>query len=110
MGCVRLPVCPGAWLDDLWWALERPAVGTMNEERDIRPRLGKIRVPTLITSGRYVFCTPATVELVHRGIPGSELVLFEGSSHYPHLEKTERYLVILDGFLTRTERQGAAIA
>lgn len=92
------------WLGSPRQALESPAVGTMNvEERDVRPRLGEIRMPTLITSGRFDFCSPTTVEFVRRGIPGSEWVLFEKSSHYPHIEETRRYLAILNGFLARVE-------
>jgi proline-specific peptidase len=94
------------WPDHLLRALERPAVGTMNADHwDIRPRLGEIRVPTLVTSGRFDFCTPATVQLVHQGIPGSDWVLFEESSHYPHVEETKRYVAVIDGFLTRAERK-----
>lgn len=39
---------------------------------DITDRLDRIRVPTLIFSGRHDEVTPATVEQVHKGIPGSE--------------------------------------
>src|SRR5262249_51491269 len=46
---------------------------------DITDRLGEIDVPTLVTSGRYDECTPQQAEIVHRGIPGSEWILFEDS-------------------------------
>src|SRR5262249_51246850 len=48
---------------------------------DIVGRLGEIGVPTLITTGRHDECTPRQAEVVHRGIRGSEWVLFEDSSH-----------------------------
>ena len=81
-------------------------MGTMNaDEWDIRLRLGETRVPALVTSGWYDFCASTTVELVHRGIPGSEWLLLEESAHYPHMEETGRYLATLDGFLTRAERK-----
>ena len=66
-------------------------------------RLGEIDVPTLVTSGRHDECTPKQAEIVHRGIRGSEWILFEDSSHMQFCEEPERYLEVLDGFLTRVE-------
>jgi proline-specific peptidase len=71
---------------------------------DIVERLGEIRVPTLVTSGRYDEATPAIAETIQRGIPGAEWVLFEESSHTAHIEEAERYLEVLDEFLARVER------
>ena len=70
---------------------------------DITSRLGEIRVPTLIISGRYDEVLPSVAETVHRGIEGSEMVLFEKSAHCPHLEEPERYMQVLDEFYTRIE-------
>lgn len=70
---------------------------------NIETRLSEISVPTLLLSGRYDEVTPACVEKLHLGISGSEWVLFENSSHMPHLEETERYLQVLDEFLSRVE-------
>jgi proline-specific peptidase len=66
-------------------------------------RLGEIRLPTLLLSGRYDEATPAVVETVQRGIHGSEWMVFENSSHMPHLEETERYIQVLSDFLSRVE-------
>jgi len=77
-------------------------VGTL-KEWDITGRLGEIDVPTLVTSGRHDECTPMQAEIVHRGIPGSEWVVFEDSSHMQFAEEPERYLEVLDDFLTRVE-------
>jgi proline-specific peptidase len=70
---------------------------------DITGRLGEIRIPTLVTSGRHDECTPRIAEAVHRGIPRSEWVLFEESSHMAFVEETDRYLDVLDDFLSRVE-------
>jgi len=70
---------------------------------DITGRLGEIEVPTLVTTGRHDECTPRQAEIVHRGIAGSEWVLFEDSSHMQFAEEPERYLRVLDDFLTRVE-------
>ncbi len=66
-------------------------------------RLVEIRVPTLLLSGRYDEATPAIVETVHGGIKGSKWVIFENSSHMPHLEETERYMQVLNDFLSHVE-------
>ena len=71
---------------------------------DIVNRLGEIRVPTLVTSGRHDEATPAIGETVHRGIAGSEWVLFEHSSHMAHAEEADRYMRVLAEFLSRIER------
>ena len=80
-------------------------IGTL-KEWTIVSKLGEIRVPTLVIGGRFDEATPAITETVHRGIPGSEWVIFENSSHLPHVEETERYLQVLGQFLQRVEAQG----
>jgi proline-specific peptidase len=77
-------------------------IGTL-KDWDIVSRLGEIRVPALVVGGRYDEATPAITETVHRGIPGSEWVIFENSAHMPHVEETERFLQVLDRFLSRVE-------
>jgi L-proline amide hydrolase len=77
-------------------------IGTL-KDWDIRHRLNEIRVPTLILSGLYDEATPAIAETVQRGIPGSEWVLFENSSHSPHIEETEKYMQVVAEFLARVE-------
>lgn len=72
---------------------------------DIRPRLGDIHQPTLITAGRYDGMAVKQEELLHANIPHSEVVLFEKSAHFAHGEEPERYLSVLDDFLTRTEQK-----
>lgn len=70
---------------------------------NIEPRLSEIVAPTLLLSGRYDEVTPACVKIVQKGISGSEWVLFENSSHMPHLEETEQFLQVLNEFLHRLE-------
>src|SRR5215208_4166189 len=78
------------------------ATGTL-KEWDIRDRLGEINLPTLITSGRYDAATPAIAETVHRGIAGSEWVMFEHSSHAAHLEEENEYRRVVEDFMRRVE-------
>ncbi len=72
---------------------------------DRTERLGEIRAPTLITVGRHDEITPACAETMHKGIPNSELRVFEESSHTAHLEETDRYLEVVADFLARVERE-----
>jgi proline-specific peptidase len=70
---------------------------------DRTPRLGEIRVPTLITCGRFDEATPAMAEALHQGIAGSELTVFEHSAHQAQLEETELYLWTVATLLARVE-------
>ena len=74
-----------------------------NRDWDVTDRLGAIRVPTLITAGRHDGLVPDQHDLLHAGIAGSELAVFEESSHYAHAEEPERYLATLATFLGRVE-------
>jgi proline-specific peptidase len=81
------------------------ATGTL-KEWDITQRLHEIRIPTLITSGRYDEATPAIAETTHTHIPNSQWVLFEHSSHMPFVEEPDRYMKVLGDFLARVEQSG----
>jgi proline-specific peptidase len=70
---------------------------------DISDRLNEIKIPTLITSGRYDEATPAISETVHRGIKNSKLVIFEHSAHAAHIEEPKRYIHVLEEFLNQVE-------
>ena len=86
----------------LWGPSEFHATGRL-KEWDVTPRLGEVRLPTLVLSGRFDEATPAVVEAIQRGIAGSESVTFEESSHMPHVEEPERFLSVVEAFLARVE-------
>jgi proline-specific peptidase len=77
---------------------------------DIRDRLGEISVPTIVISGKHDEATPLIAETVHQGIPGSEWVLFENSSHSAHAEEPERYIQVATEFMSRAEAQVSGAA
>jgi proline-specific peptidase len=83
------------------------ATGTL-KEWDISDRLGEIELPTLVTSGRHDEATPAIAETVHRGIAGSEWVIFENSSHMAHLEEEDEYRRVVEDFMRRVEEGQAS--
>lgn len=77
---------------------EMNPTGTL-KDWDIADRLGDVSTPTLVLSGRYDEATPTVVRPIAEGIPGAEWVVFEASSHMPHIEEKERYLQVVEGFL-----------
>ena len=77
-------------------------VGTL-KNWDITPDLHKITVPTLLISGRHDEATPATVQPYKDLIKGSAWVIFEASSHMPHVEETEFCMGVVGGFLNAND-------
>ena len=86
----------------MWGPTEFHCTGVL-KNWDIEARLGEIVVPTLILSGRHDESTPSINEVLHRGIRQSEWIVFEKSSHTPHLEETELYIKAVSEFLERQE-------
>jgi proline iminopeptidase len=66
------------------------APGGFMHSYDLRPKLGTIRVPTLILAGREDWiCAPEFSEEIHRLIPGSKLRIFDDCSHTMRLDQPE---------------------
>lgn len=87
-----------------------PVYGTMNGPNeftiignirywDASTRLRTIRVPTLVTGGKYDEVTPKVARQIHDGIKGSKMVIFERSSHLPMWEQRKKYMDTLARFL-----------
>ena len=69
----------------------------------LTPRLGQIFAPTLILVGQDDFITPPSqARLMHERIPNSELVVFENSGHYTHVEEPAAFFEVVRGWLGRT--------
>ena len=66
-----------------------------------KDRLAEIDVPTLLVSGAHDEATPALQETLREGINGAEWVLFDDSSHMPHVEERERYMQVVGAWLAR---------
>jgi len=105
----RLPV----WPRELTYTLEhasQPVYFTMNgpneftivgtiKDWDVTDQLPRIKVPTLVTVGRYDEVTPRVAESIHRGIRGSKLVRFEKSAHLAMWEERAHYIEVVRDFL-----------
>jgi pimeloyl-ACP methyl ester carboxylesterase len=59
-------------------------------------------MPTLIVWGEHDRIIPVShAHAAHEAMPGSELVLFERSGHFPHVEEPARFLDVLEDFFAR---------
>ena len=87
----------------MWGPNEFTATGVL-KDFDRTARLGEIKLPMLFLAGRYDESTPETAAYYQSLVPGSELAIFEKSSHMPQLEETERYLAVVRDFLARSEK------
>jgi len=111
----RLDPWPQSVSDSFAWIDRDPTVyHTMNgpsefhvigsiKDWQAKDRLSEIDVPTLLVSGRFDEATPALQHTLQNGIPDCEWVLFERSSHMPHLEERERYMEVVGDWLRRQD-------
>ncbi len=65
-----------------------------------RADLGRIKVPTLITTGEFDEVTIDCEETIQQGIAGSQLVVMPDCSHLTMLEKPDEYNAIIRRFIT----------
>ncbi|TCL68407.1 tricorn interacting aminopeptidase F1 [Rhizobium sp. BK251] len=75
-------------------------IGTM-KDWTIEDRLHLIEAPTLLISGKYDEATPLVVKPYVDSVKDCEWVLFENSSHMPHVEEKELCLATVSKFLSR---------
>ncbi len=87
----------------MWGPSEFGPVTGRLQNWDVTDRLGEIRVPTLVTGGRHDEARPAHLAVLAEGIAGSDLVIFENSSHTAFIEEQVSYLGVIDKFLARAD-------
>ena len=76
------------------------APGGFLQHYDLRPELARIVAPTLILAGRHDWiCPPEFSEEIHRLIPGSDLRIFEHSSHSIRADEPQALLDAIAGFV-----------
>jgi proline iminopeptidase len=67
---------------------------------DYRPKLGAMTAPALVVVGEHDrTTTPRAAQILHDGIPGSELVIIPDAGHMSFVEQTEIYLQAVRRFL-----------
>lgn len=110
----RLPTKPDCLFRTTANLENNPVYETMNgpnelvvtgnlREWDRTNRLSEISIPSLILAGRHDEASPACAETLHCGIAGSQLEIFENSSHIPHIEEESKYLEVVSRFLSRVD-------
>ncbi|MCB9736065.1 MAG: alpha/beta hydrolase [Deltaproteobacteria bacterium] len=83
------------------WAVYFRMMGLVNEH-SAAAYLDEVRLPTLITAGDADRMTPlATAEAMHRRIPGSELVVLPGGTHYTPVELPDELNDVIADFFAR---------
>lgn len=86
---------------------EGPSHGEEPAPFDVQDQLASITIPTLVIVGQYdPVCSLRWSKALHEGIPGSELVVFEQSGHFAHVEEPGAFAEAIRRWLTAT-RQGA---
>jgi proline iminopeptidase len=76
------------------------APGGFLQSFDLRPELARITAPTLILAGRHDWICPVEFsEEIHRLIPGSDLRIFEHSSHSIRADEPEAMRDAIAGFV-----------
>ena len=73
-------------------------IGTIREW-SIIDRLDRVAAPTLLISGRHDEATPAVVQPYADRIADVRWMVFEHSSHLPHIEETDACLAAIDSFI-----------
>jgi L-proline amide hydrolase len=74
-------------------------VGTLRDWT-IVDRVHAISVPTLLLSGRHDEATPRCVQPFLDAMPVAQWEIFDESSHMPFIEERERYMQVVDAFLS----------
>lgn len=68
---------------------------------EITHSIHKIKIPTLVTVGRYDEVTPNVARVLKKEIPNSNLKIFNKSSHLSMWEETSGYLKTLESFIKK---------
>lgn len=94
------------WPYDLWYGLKLFSEDNLGDNLpdrlegwDITDRLPEIKLPCLITAGKYDLETPKSAQAIHRGVRGSKLVMFEKWSHATLWEDRAGFIELVRDFL-----------
>ena len=77
-------------------------IGTLRDWT-IEDRLPLVEAPTLLISGRFDEATPEVIRPYAERVPGCRAVVFESSSHMPHVEERAACMSVVSDFLKGIE-------
>lgn len=87
-------------LDSVRFGPETQAVWDSLVGFDLRPRLGEVRVPTLVVAGAHDrSVTAERAREAAEALPQGSLLRMENSGHYPFIEEPEAFISGVLGFL-----------
>lgn len=86
----------------MWGNEEYLATGVLRDYDRTR-MLSRVRVPVLITCGRYDGCSPESAEIYRSHLPQAKVAVFENSAHMAHIEENHYYLKVIRDFLSGVE-------
>jgi len=68
---------------------------------DLTAALPKFNFPTLVITGRYdMNVPPINAWNIYKAIPGAKFVVFAKSGHLPSYEEPDKYVAVVDAFLS----------
>ena len=73
---------------------------------DLIPRLNELKVPVLLTHGKFDTMRPSTVKAIQDQIPISERVMFPHSGHVSMIDDAELMNDVVASFISRVEKGG----
>jgi proline iminopeptidase len=77
------------------------AVQKATRTLDLTAELPKFNFPTMVITGRYdMNVAPLTAWNIYKAIPGAKFVVFEKSGHLPSYEEPDKYVKVVDAFLS----------
>jgi proline iminopeptidase len=87
-----------------------PAVGSAVQKAtadlDLTSKLAAFNFPTLVITGRFdMNVAPLTAWRMAHTIPGAQIVFFEKSGHLPAYEEPQKYLQVLEQFLSADQQK-----
>ncbi|MGB6561143.1 MAG: hypothetical protein WBE69_00915, partial [Candidatus Binataceae bacterium] len=98
--------------DEVYVAMQGPHEFTCTgnlKDWDRTARLKEIKTPSLYIAGRLGSETSVRATTIcHNALPGSEMVIFEESSHMPIYEEPHKYLKVVRDFISRAEHRASA--
>jgi len=93
----------------MWGPSEFTIRGTL-KNADCTAILKDIRIPVLLTCGRYDEASVETTNYYRSLLPNGRMVIFEDASHMHYLEKKHDYMDLLRVFLRSTEEKKRSCA
>jgi proline iminopeptidase len=88
--------------EKMWGPKEFLVTGSL-KNFDLVPVLKHIKVPVLLTCGRYDEATPEAIEHYKSLIPNAKTEVFENSAHFPFWNERLRFMQVIENFLKQIE-------